>query len=110
MAKKKAGTKAVKKAATRTTTAPKKATKGSQSQGAKKKYVVPGDCGPLADLIMEKLKDGQANKAIGDDFKSDYIEGATFLEDIPDNATFADFDLLTEHTWSKEAEATIRKS
>jgi len=67
---------------------------------------LPGECGPLADLILEKLKTGDGGERIGNDFKSDYTEGATYLQDVPDDTRFKDFD-LSGFQWNADAKAVI---
>jgi hypothetical protein len=73
------------------------------------KYVVPSDCGALADLIFVYFSRHRGQEQLEDvELRKQLRRSLDFLRDVPEDARFVDFDILEEHQWDNDDTQTIR--
>lgn len=75
-----------------------------------RKIKLPGNCGLLADLIYESLAhgDGRCEYALAE-LREELEVCVAFLHELPDDATPADIDIVSNFFWGDEAKKKIRR-
>jgi hypothetical protein len=75
-----------------------------------RKIKLPGNCGLLADLIYEELTagNGRCEYALAG-LREELEECVAFLHGLPDDATPADIDIVSNFCWGDEAKKEIKR-
>jgi hypothetical protein len=74
-----------------------------------KNIKLPSNCGALADMIDEALKNGDGfNENALAGLREELEECLEFLNDIPENAVPADIDIVSNFYWSEAAKKEIK--
>jgi|GEM_PF-5218645 len=75
----------------------------------KPKFELPDECGPLADYLYLKLKQGDADHVLEYEL-SDFQASVEFLESLPEGTTVRDIDFLTNISWTADTAKEIKQA
>lgn len=73
-------------------------------------FVVPDECGTLADLIFKGFEARVCHGETVAGLKMDLAECVAFLDDVPDDTLVADLDIVSEFMWNEKALAIIKNA